>query len=300
MKIIIYHENFAKIGGIETFIFNFCKEFHKEHEIKIISTNIRYGKIMELSNYCDIYTAPLETECDILLLTRLDSNAKNIGLIKRKKTIQMVHCDLVDFYEFYKYRFNLIKNAEYVSVSEIAKESLKKEHNIDSVVIPNILDYDTSESKKILRLVSATRLTKEKGYNRMCRLCDILEKNNIEYEWTVYTNNQLSEKEYKNMKFKKTVADIEKYYNNFDYVVQLSDSESFCYTMYEALIRGVPCLVTPFANAKEEIKDGYNGYLIPNDMNLKKELIYNIAHNIPANFKFEKRSVNEKWEKMLK
>lgn len=85
MKIIIYHENFAKIGGIETFIFNFCKEFHKEHEIKIISTNIRYGKIMELSNYCDIYTAPMEAKCDILLLTRLDSNARNIELIKWKK-----------------------------------------------------------------------------------------------------------------------------------------------------------------------------------------------------------------------
>lgn len=299
MNIVIYHENFAKIGGIETFIFNFCKMFGNEHKITIISTNIRYIKIFELAKYVNIYTAPYECECDLLLLTRLDSNKRNIEKIKCKKTLQMVHCDLKDFYKFHPdYKFNF-DCENYICVSETAKNSLKECKNIDSIVIPNIILGNEEKDFKILRLVSATRLSEEKGYNRMKKLCDMLENFGILYEWDVYTNNQRANTPYKNIKFKEPIKDIEKLYKNYDYVVQLSDSESFCYTMYEALIRNVPCITTPFGNALEEIIEGRNGYIVPFNMNITKEQINKIVNEIPKNFSYEQKGVKEKWEKIM-
>lgn len=86
----------------------------------------------------------------------------------------------------------------------------------------------------------------------------------------------------------------------YDYVCQLSDTESMCITMYESLMQGVPVLVTPFPNAKEEIKDGVNGYILPFDMNISEKDIYNIYQKIPNKVSYEQHGIEDLWKDILK
>jgi glycosyltransferase involved in cell wall biosynthesis len=85
----------------------------------------------------------------------------------------------------------------------------------------------------------------------------------------------------------------------YDYVVQLSDTESMCITMYESLMQHTPVLVTPFPNAVEDIKDGVNGYVLPFDMKLTKEQIMNIVNKIPKNVDYKQKGVVAAWEKIF-
>ena len=86
-----------------------------------------------------------------------------------------------------------------------------------------------------------------------------------------------------------------------DYVVQLSDEESFCYTIVEALELGIPVLTTPL-NVLEEIgfEDGEYGYTLP----------YNIDDSIDVNeiaqcklkgfeYKYNNSKRIKQWRKIL-
>ena len=185
---------------------------------------------------------------------------------------------------------------KYISVSECARESFKREYKRDSVVIPNIIKVD----KYRLRLLSCTRLSEEKGFNRMCQLCDLLDKYEIPYTWDVYGTNPLNYESHGNMVLHKPIKDAQRIMPNYDYVVQLSDTESMCITMYESLMQGVPVLVTPFPNAVDDIVNGKNGYILPYDMKLSETDIKNIVEKKPKNVSYEQKGVIELWKKILK
>lgn len=296
-KIVILQNDFCIIGGIETFITNFCKTFYKNYEITIITNEIDNTRALKLCEYADILTEIEDIECDSCIITSIFVNKNWLGHIKFKKLIPMIHCDIKEMNRIWNKKFPLqIYDGKYVSVSETAKNSLKEEYDIDSIVIPNVL-VENKEDVKILRLISACRLTEEKGYNRMKILCDLFEKYNIPYQWDVYTNSK--KENYKNMIIREPQKDISILFKNYDYVVQLSDTESYCYTMYEAMQKGVGVLVTPFPNAVEEIQNGINGYIIPFDMNVTQELINNIYNNIPKNKIYKQTGVIEKWKSIL-
>lgn len=297
-SIVLLHQYFAKIGGIETFIFNFCKTFHKDYEITLVCKNIGWKNAITLAEYANVICVPTPIECDTLIVTSAYIDKAFLRDIKAKHVYYMVHCDWEEIKPFWKtLKIPDYGNNTVISVSKSAQKGLKGATGKDSIVIPNLIIKP--EKKKILRLISATRLTCEKGYDRMVKLCDLFEAAGICYEWDIYTSNADNETSYKNMKIKEPIPNISEYFNNYDYLVQLSDSESFCYSMYEALTLGVPVLVTPFPPAVETIKDGENGYILPFDMNITGEKIEKIVKNIPQNVSYEQRGVIEKWKKLL-
>lgn len=296
-KIVILQHSFNIIGGIETFIINFCKTFYKDYDITLATGEIDKENALALCEYADIICQPEDIECDFLIVTSAFIDDNFLNKIKYGKLFCMVHCDFAEMNKLWDKKFNFRKlDAEYICVSEATQNGLKSEYGIDSIVIPNLLTKQ-DESQKLLRLVSATRLTLEKGYVRMKKLCDLLEVNNIPYLWDVYTNSNLPN--YKGMTIRKQEKNIRKLFNNYDYVVQLSDTESFCFTMYEALQNKVPVLVTPFPNAMQEITDGENGYILPFDMDIDKDYIMNIYQNIPKNVNYKQTGVKAKWKKIL-
>ena len=134
----------------------------------------------------------------------------------------------------------------------------------------------------------------------MCKLCDLLEENGISYTWDIYGTNPLNYPTYKNMVLHTPIQHAQRFMSDYDYVVQLSDTESMCITMYESLMQHTPVLVTPFPNAVDDIKDGVNGYILPFDMKLTKNQIMNIVNKIPKNVDYKQEGVIEKWEKILK
>ena len=301
-KVVLCQHFFNKIGGIETFIINFCKTFYKEYDITLLCRNIDIDNALKLSQYADVVCEPIDIECDTLIITSVLIDNQMIEKVKYKKIYQMVHSDWSQMKRFWDWEIKKYSpDTQFIAVSESARDSLKKEYGYDSIIIPNILIKPYVNSQKTLKLLSLCRLTKEKGFERMKILCDLLEELHIPYIWNVYGTNVYNEQSYKNMIIQKSITkNIGEVIKNHDYVVQLSDTESFCYTMYESLLLGVPVLVTPFPNAKQEIKDGENGYILPFDMNISKDKIKQIYKNIPQNVKYKQEGVKEKWQELLK
>ena len=301
-KVVLCQHFFNKIGGIETFIINFCKTFYKEYDITLLCRNIDIDNALRLSQYADVVCEPTDIECDTLIITSVLIDNQMIEKVKYKKIYQMVHSDWSQMKRFWDWEIKKYSpDTQFIAVSESARDSLKKEYGYDSIIIPNILIKPYVNSQKTLKLLSLCRLTKEKGFERMKILCDLLEELHIPYIWNVYGTNVYNEQSYKNMIIQKSITkNIGEVIKNHDYVVQLSDTESFCYTMYESLLLGVPVLVTPFPNAKQEIKDGENGYILPFDMNISKDKIKQIYKNIPQKVKYKQECVKEKWQELLK
>lgn len=301
-KVVLCQHFFNKIGGIETFIINFCKTFYKEYDITLLCRNIDIDNALKLSQYADIVCEPTDIECDTLIITSVLIDNPMIEKVKYKKIYQMVHSDWSQMKKFWDWEIKKYSpDTQFIAVSESARDSLEKEYGYDSIIIPNILIKPYVSTQKTLKLLSLCRLTKEKGFERMKILCDLLEELHIPYIWNVYGTNVYNEQSYKNMIIQKSITkNIGEVIKNHDYVVQLSDTESFCYTMYESLLLGVPVLVTPFPNAKQEIKDGENGYILPFDMNISKDKIKQIYKNIPQNVKYKQEGVKEQWQELLK
>lgn len=296
-KIVLLQHYYNEIGGIETFLYNFCKTFGDKYDITLICRDISSKNALDLSQFVNVMCeVERPIECDICIITSVLLDEPVFKQVKYKQLYQMIHSDWKGMKDFWKCDFKVHdKNTKFIAVSECARQSVLELYGIDSVVIPNIILTERPQ----IRLLSCTRLTNEKGYDRMCQLCDLLEKYGISYIWDVYGTNPYNVVPYKNMVFHKPVPHANRLMSNYDYVVQLSDTESMCITMYESLMQHIPVLVTPFPNAKEEIKNGVNGYILPFDMNLTKNQVMKIVDNIPKNVSYEQKGVIEKWEKIF-
>lgn len=297
-KIVLLHYYFGEIGGIETFIINFCKSLGNQYDITLVCRNIDYENALIIGDYASIICEPTKPiECDICIITSVLVDEEAFKYVKYKQLYQMIHSDWSEMKKFFNYRFKSYDDkTKFISVSECARKSFLKEYGIDSIIIPNMIMVS---QEKYLRILSMTRLTDEKGFNRMCKLCDLFDEYNINYVWDVYGTNPKKLKPHGNMNLHEPIKQGNKLMVNYDYVCQLSDTESMCITMYESLMNKVPVLVTPFPNAIEEIKDGENGYILPFDMNLSKDDILKISNNIPKNASYKQKDIKKLWEDVL-
>lgn len=80
---------------------------------------------------------------------------------------------------------------------------------------------------------------------------------------------------------------------NADYVVQLSDTESYCYTIHEALAHTVPVIVTNWNGVNKTVIDKVNGYIL--DKSMQDCRIEEIINKIPANFKYSESTSIKDW-----
>ena len=147
--------------------------------------------------------------------------------------------------------------------------------------------------KKVLKLISATRLTKEKGKWRIEALANALDMAGIPYLWIIFTNDTKAINN-PNIIYMEPRLDIRNYLIDADYVVQLSDTEAYCYTMIESLLLGTPVIITPWKCLKElEIDERY-GFILPFDMkNIPVSEIYN------KKFNFVYKNKEDTWGKIL-
>lgn len=181
---------------------------------------------------------------------------------------------------------------EYIAVSKTVADAYKELSGIECKVIYNPLTLD--KPKRVLKLISATRLTKEKGRERMVKLAELMTAEGIPFQWLVFTN---SGDGFQNPSIIKVPPrlDLTDYIAEADYLVQLSDTEGYCYSVNEALNLGTPVIVTDIETFREEgVRDGENGYMLSLDMEgVDIDKIYN---NIPS-FKFTPNEVI--WSKEL-
>lgn len=269
---VFYVPHFNIIGGIETYIYELVK---------------KYGKY-------DITVVYSDPTSDIKQLNRIRKYARVIKLgqekIKCERLFIMYRCVIEPFEADYIIQIthadykaqNLQPNKdprinEHYAVSKAVAKTYEEISGLETKVCYNPLTIE--KPKKMLRLISATRLTKEKGRDRMIKLAEELDKAGIPYTWLVFTNNRLPFPN-PNIIYMNPRLDIRNYIANSDYLVQLSDTEAWSYSVLESLCLGTPVIVTPIPCFKEmEIENGKNGYIIPFDMS--DIPIKEIYENIP-------------------
>ena len=96
--------------------------------------------------------------------------------------------------------------------------------------------------------------------------------------------------------------DVYDYIADVDYLVQLSDSEAFCYSVHEALQYGTPVIVTDIDVFKNVVINGYNGYKFKLDMsNVDKKMLDKIVNHVPGGFAYNENfdELENKWFEVL-
>ena len=289
-KVMLYINQLHIIGGIETFIYHFAR-LMKDHEITLVVGNCSENQLRRYEEYINVidYSTRDRYVCDTLIVLRILDRIPNN--FEYKQSIQMVHACRTNP------QWHIKQNTEYiVNVSQTGKESFGEE-STDGIVIHNPI-YTGSE--RALILVSATRIpAPDKGDNekRMRRLAEMLNEAKIPFVWFNFSEGQIPNPP-KGMVNMGLEMDIQPYIRSADYLIQLSDSECWSYSILEALTQGTAVIVTPFPSGEEMgIKDGENGYVVPYDMNFDVSKLLNIPQ---FNYEYDNKQIKRQWEKIFK
>ena len=286
-QIVLYRKNIYKVGGIQTFIVNFCKVLGDKYDITIVAEQIDPERIMQFSKQTRVIASKdAKVQCDFLLMMSvLDPIPENVAY---KKLVRMCHACKSSYIPKLPEACD-----EMVFVSETARKTFgdPKGNVIHNPYVP--------QKVKPLVLVSATRIpAPDKGdyLKRMRQLADMLNNEEIPFVWFNFSDGKLPEppKNFYNMP---ATMNIEWFISMATYVVQLSDWESWSYSMIEALCNGKPVLCTPFDSIHEiGIEDGRDGYVLPFDMKFDVHKILDVPK---VSFKFDNKPIVKSWEKMF-
>ena len=298
MKLILYHNNLLKFGGVDTFVYNFVKKMNKYFDILFLYTTADKNNLERIKKYVktEQYSKDKKYICDICICASAWGKYPDSVIAKTGRYIQMVHADYERAKEVGFYYSKWQKTTEHIGVSDYVCKIFKELYPNEKITrIYNILD-EVKETKPILKLISATRVSKEKGYERMLKLAQELKKANIRFRWTIFTDlNLYNQKPFdlEEIVYMKPSHDFFDYIKESDYGVQLSDTEGYSYFINECLEYGTPVICTNFPSAYESVENEKNGYIL--DMNLSNLDINKIINNIPKNFLYKEKCSEKDW-----
>ena len=285
-KNIFYFSHINSIGGVETFFYYLCKKYTNNDIVVYYKTGDQL-QINRLKKYirCIQYTGQ-KIKCKKAFF---NYNPDIIDNVEAEEYIQVIHAD-------YKVQTSLQKHVNpkmtrYIGVSKLACKSFTEITGKPCELCYNPIVLD--KPKRVLKLISATRLTPEKGKDRMIKLAQLLDSANIPYIWTVFTNDTDAIKN-PNVIYMEPRLDISDYIASSDYLVQLSDCEAFCYSVVEALMLGVPVIVTKCPVFDEIGLDETNSFKVNFDMT---EIPIKDIHEKTLKFKYTPPA--DKWDKIL-
>ena len=265
---IFYFDRINKIGGVETFFYEIAKKYC-DNDITIFYS---YGDMNQIRRLKKLVRVKKYTGQNIKCKNAFfNYNLKPIDNIRAEKYYEIIHAN----YEQIHMKPNIhSKIDEYIGVSQDVCDAFTRITNLPCTLCYNPITIE--KPKKVLYLISATRLTKEKGKERILKFAKALDEAGIPYIWTIFTNDTKAI-QHPRIIFMEPQLNIRDYIAKSDYTVQLSDTEAYCYTMIESLMLKVPIIVTPWPVLKELNIDERYGFILPFDMN-----------NIPAKEIYEK------------
>lgn len=286
IKNIFYFYYINAIGGIETFFYNLAQKY-EDYDICIYYQEGNEEQIKRLKKYVRVKKYNGEKiKCNKAFF---NFNLDIIDNVDAKEYIQILHGD---------YKAMGIKPpmnpkiTKYLGVSKQVCKSFEEITGIKCELAYNPLVID--KPKKVLTLISATRLSAEKGKKRMIQLMQKLDNNNIPYVWYIFSDNPHAIIN-PHVVYMKPRLDIINFIANADYLVQLSDNEGYCYSVAESLSIGTPVIVTDIPVLKEiGVEDGKNGFIL--DFELSNVDVKKIYKGLPA---FEYEPINDNWDKIL-
>ena len=262
-QIVIYVSVLQGADGISTWIKNFCGWMHEKYDITVIYDSVPDSFLDELRPIVRVMKSRKERPviCEMLLMMRIGDNIPSY--IGHKYSIQIVHT-VNDGHK------TLPKRDKYVYVSETSRSSF----DADGSMIYNLPQL--KPPKKALILVSTCRIDgSDKGAqnDRMIKLSKMLQRAGIPYMWFYFSKTSLNKDSH--MVRIDPVEDVRPFLRMADYLVQLSDSEAYCYSITEALEMHVPVVCTPLPVLEElDFRDEVDGYIVPFNMDFDvKELL---------------------------
>ncbi len=240
-----------------------------------------------------------EIECE----TYLNANCpRNIAdFVKATNYYDMFHTD----YNAMQWEVPMHEKTQLaICVSKVVEKAVKDKHpQTKTIVIPNLLNLDELNKvenpfkTKGFKIVSATRLSWEKGYDRMKQFAKRLNKLKIPFEWLVFTND-VPDEDIPNFTFMKPCYNVMDYVQYADYYFVGSNTEADSMSNKKALYIGLPIISTNYPSIYEQgfIKDK-TGYILEMDMSNMDEVI-NKMSIIP---KYEPIRPNNEdiWDKYL-
>lgn len=274
---IFYFDHLNKIGGVETFFYEIAKKYC-DNDITVFYSYGDLKQIQRLKKYIRVikYTGQ-NIKCKKAFF---NYSLKPIDNIEAERYYEIIHANYKDLgiHPNVHGKIN-----EYIGVSQSVCDVFTELTGLPCTLCYNPITIE--KPKKVLYLISATRLTAEKGKNRILKLAKALDDAEIPYIWTIFTNDTRVI-QHPRIIFMEPQLNIRDYIAKADYTVQLSDTEAYCYTMIESLLLNVPVIVTPWACLKElNITNDY-GFILPFDMtNIPVDEIYNKKFNFKYNLK---------------
>lgn len=263
LKNVIYFPSFNIIGGVETFCYEMALKYGKDYDITVM---YRWGDPQQMAKIAKVarvikFNDGDKVECEVFIFgwgwDILDS-------VDAKRYIQTFHADYINRKlnpspsPKITHRFGVSKNT-----TDGIREHFDWAKDIQTMYNP----FTPKKPKKVLRLASATRLTPEKGFDRMKTLCEALDAAKIPFIWLVFTDQPKPTPHPSMAIMDCKVEGILDYIADADYLCQLSSTEGFSYSIVEALSVGTPVIATDFAVAREQgIEDGKTGWILPMDM----------------------------------
>ena len=285
---LFYYKDLNAIGGVETFFWNLAQKYGKDFDITILYHTGDPDQIKRLSELVRVRKVRdgEKFRCKRCFVT---FNSSMLDNIEAEEYYQLLHGD---------YRSLGVcpaahpKIQEWVAVSKTVSQAYADITGKVAEVCYNPLI--PVKPKKVLRLVSATRLTPDKGYNRMNQLADALDAAGIPFTWDVYTDQNKPFRS-KSVVTRAPRLDVVDFIADADYFIQLSDAEGYCYSVVEALCAGTPVIVTGFNVVHElGVKNGVNGFILPFDMS---EIPVNEIYKGLKKFKYE--PLEDNWGSLL-
>lgn len=259
-QVVLYRSQIDVIGGIETFIYSFCKKMSKYYDICVVYDTISNEQMARLIEIVPVVKNNLDAPiiCDTLIINSIgETIPRNVTF---KKSVQMVHC-------LKQGTWHIPQDRDYiVNVSQASKDSFGEQAK-NGIVIHNL--SVSAPVQKSLLLVSAIRVgaSDKMGNDERCvKFAQLLKKAEIPFMW-IYFGNRAMRNAPQEMIYGGLVNDIRPYVAKADYLVQLSGAEAFSYSLLESLECHTPVIVTPLAqNADMGIVDGLNSYVVPFDV----------------------------------
>lgn len=269
---IFYFDRLNKIGGVETFFYEIAKKYC-DNDITVFYS---YGDINQIRRLKKLIRVKKYTGQTIKCKNAFfNYNLRPIDNIQAEKYYEIIHAN---YKNLGVYPHVHPKIDEYIGVSQNVCDAFTELTGLPCTLCYNPITIE--KPNKVLYLISATRLTREKGKDRILKLAQALDKANIPYIWTIFTNDTKAI-QHPRIIFMESQLNIRDYIVKSDYVVQLSDTEAYCYTMIESLLLKVPVIVTPWPILKELKINEQCGFILPFDMNnIPVNEIYNKNFNI--------------------
>lgn len=254
VQILLYTSYLHIIGGIETFVLNFCELMGDEYEIGVLCPKAPSeitDRIIERARFFQ----GGEISCDTLIVMRCMESLP--GNVQYKRSIRMVHATKSEP------GWYIMQDCD--DVVHVSRASKRTFESTGTVIHNPLIKTD----KKALMIVSATRIPAlDKGANasRMLKLARMLNDAEIPFLWMNFSDAPLDNAP-KGFVNAGSFQELQPYIARADYLVQLSDHEGFGYSVLEALVQSTAVIVTPFSTTRElGVIDGKNGYIVPFNM----------------------------------